>query len=78
MNGLAQHENKQLSRLYQSDKDAADAVMWLRKNQDKFQMEVIEPAFISVSVVKEYNGRPTPASIADAVEACITGYMPRV
>ncbi|KAL1705307.1 hypothetical protein EV121DRAFT_258668 [Schizophyllum commune] len=78
LNGLAQHENKQLSRLYQSDKDAADAVVWLRKNQDKFQMEVIEPAFISVSVVKEYNGRPTPASIADAVEACITGYMPRM
>ncbi|TRM70021.1 P-loop containing nucleoside triphosphate hydrolase protein [Schizophyllum amplum] len=77
LNGLAHHENMQLVKLKNMDRDAADSVVWLRQNRDKFRMEVVEPAFISLSVVKAYNGRPTPALIADAVDACLTGFMPR-
>ncbi|KAL1748730.1 hypothetical protein HDZ31DRAFT_28723 [Schizophyllum fasciatum] len=77
LQGLAQYENMQLVRLRQADRDAGEAVVWLRQHRDKFQMEVIEPAYISVSVVKEHNGRPTPPAIADAIEACVTGFMPR-
>ncbi|KAJ6450196.1 P-loop containing nucleoside triphosphate hydrolase protein [Mycena sanguinolenta] len=55
-------DSRKLNRLQQWDRDAADAVRWLRANRDKFRMEVFEPAVLSVAV-------PNPA-FAAGVERC--------
>ncbi|KAF7374118.1 Structural maintenance of chromosomes protein 5 [Mycena sanguinolenta] len=55
-------ESRKLNNLAQWDRDAADAVRWLRANKDKFRTEVFEPPVLSVTV-------PNPA-FAAAVERC--------
>ncbi|KAJ6450163.1 hypothetical protein C8R45DRAFT_883718 [Mycena sanguinolenta] len=55
-------ESRKLNNLAQWDRDAADAVRWLRSNKDKFRTEVFEPPVLSVTV-------PNPA-FAAAVERC--------
>ncbi|EJU06652.1 P-loop containing nucleoside triphosphate hydrolase protein [Dacryopinax primogenitus] len=51
-----------LRNLERFDKDCADAVRWLRTNLDKFEMEVVEPAIISLTVPDN--------KYLDAVESC--------
>lgn len=59
---LDDERHRKLENLRKEDRDCADAVAWLRNNQDKFKMEVFEPPMISCSVPdKRYTS---------AVEAC--------
>ncbi|KAL0950349.1 hypothetical protein HGRIS_010317 [Hohenbuehelia grisea] len=52
-------------RMFQNwDKDHFDALMWLRNNKDKFQMEVFEPPVICLTVPNK--------NFVDAVEACFS------
>ncbi|KAF7374162.1 Structural maintenance of chromosomes protein 5 [Mycena sanguinolenta] len=55
-------DSRKLNKLQQWDRDAADAVRWLRANRDKFRMEVFEPAVLSVTVPN--------SAFAAAVERC--------
>ncbi|KAJ7241060.1 P-loop containing nucleoside triphosphate hydrolase protein, partial [Mycena haematopus] len=57
-------ESRKLNNLLQWDRDAGDAVRWLRANKDKFRMEVFEPAVLSVTVPN--------AAFASAVERCFS------
>ncbi|KAK7023765.1 structural maintenance of chromosomes protein 5 [Favolaschia claudopus] len=43
-------EARKLGNLMQWNRDAGDAVHWLRANKDKFKMEVFEPPCLSVTV----------------------------
>lgn len=54
--------HRKLEELSRSDRDTADAVVWLRKNRSRFRMDVIEPAILSLSVPDH--------RYAAAVEAC--------
>ncbi|KZV88580.1 P-loop containing nucleoside triphosphate hydrolase protein [Exidia glandulosa HHB12029] len=56
-------EHQRLESLRKWDQDTAIAVDWLRKNKDKFQMEVFEPAILSARV--------RPGANVDQVEACM-------
>ncbi|KAL4076371.1 hypothetical protein J3A83DRAFT_2194372 [Scleroderma citrinum] len=59
---LDDERHRKLESLRKDDKDCADAVAWLRNNQDRFKMEVFEPPMISCNVPdKRYT---------NAVEAC--------
>lgn len=52
---------RKLQQFERWDRDHADAVRWLRANQNKFEKEVFEPPILSVSIPdKRY---------ADAVES---------
>ena len=53
---------QRLQALKKWDADAADAAEWLAKNQDKFKMEVFEPACLSLTVPDR--------QFSHAVEAC--------
>ncbi|KAI6127379.1 hypothetical protein EDD16DRAFT_283257 [Pisolithus croceorrhizus] len=61
---LDDERHRKLENLRQHDRDCADAVAWLRNNQEKFKMEVFEPPMICCSVP---DGRYT-----NAVEACFS------
>ena len=52
------------------DKSTAIVVRWLRQNQNRFQMEVMEPACLSVEV--------KDPDYANAVEAAFNGQQLRV
>ena len=41
---------RKLVELEKWDRDSADAVRWLRKNQDKFRMQVFEPPLLILNV----------------------------
>ncbi|KAJ2923676.1 hypothetical protein H1R20_g13419, partial [Candolleomyces eurysporus] len=43
-------DSKKLGLLRKWDPDTHDAVLWLRRNKDKFKMEVLEPPILSVTV----------------------------
>ncbi len=43
-----------LSRLPGGERDTCDAIRWIRENQDKFQLPILEPACISVTVQRGY------------------------
>ncbi|EGO27756.1 hypothetical protein SERLADRAFT_354935 [Serpula lacrymans var. lacrymans S7.9] len=59
---LDDEKHRKLQNLSKWDKDCADAVAWLRNNQNKFKMEVFEPPVICLTVPdKRYT---------NAVEAC--------
>lgn len=62
--------HRKLERLRAWDRDCAEAVEWLRGNKDRFRMEVIEPAALSVDV-KE-------SRFTAAVEAAFTGMQMKV
>ncbi|TDL30065.1 P-loop containing nucleoside triphosphate hydrolase protein [Rickenella mellea] len=65
LNDIANLDNvshRRLADLSKWNKDCAEIVHWLRKNQTRFRMPVIEPAVISLSV--------PDAQYCDAVEAC--------
>ncbi|KAF8651094.1 hypothetical protein AX16_004894 [Volvariella volvacea WC 439] len=55
-------ENVKLKNLEQIDRDTHDAVIWLRKNKDKFRMPILEPPILSVTVPNE--------RFADTIEGC--------
>ena len=59
---LDDERHRKLESLRKEDKDCADAVAWLRNNQDKFKMEVFEPPMLSCSVPDQ--------RYTSAVEAC--------
>jgi hypothetical protein len=43
-------EHQKLEKVRKWDKNIAEAVEWLRGNQDRFQMEVMEPPCMTVRV----------------------------
>ncbi|KAJ7821120.1 hypothetical protein B0H14DRAFT_2832211 [Mycena olivaceomarginata] len=55
-------ESRKLNNLFQWDRDAGDAVRWLRANKERFRMEVFEPPALSVTVPN--------VAFAAAVEKC--------
>ncbi|KAF8211899.1 hypothetical protein K438DRAFT_1957699 [Mycena galopus ATCC 62051] len=57
-------ESRKLNNLMQMDRDAGEAVRWLRENRDKFKMEVFEPPVLSVTVPNR--------AFAAAVERCFS------
>ncbi|RPD67470.1 P-loop containing nucleoside triphosphate hydrolase protein [Lentinus tigrinus ALCF2SS1-7] len=57
--------HQKLEMLRRFDPDCAEVVEWLRKNQNRFRMEIFEPAMLCVTV-------PNRAYV-DAVEACFGG-----
>ncbi|KAJ7183001.1 hypothetical protein C8R43DRAFT_1145589 [Mycena crocata] len=59
-----------LNNLGRWNRDAADAVQWLRANKDKFRMEVFEPPALSVSVSDQ--------SFALGVENCFNSAAMRM
>ncbi|KAJ7181755.1 P-loop containing nucleoside triphosphate hydrolase protein [Mycena crocata] len=59
-----------LNNLGRWDRDAADAVQWLRANKNKFRMEVFEPPALSVSVPDQ--------SFASGVENCFSSAAMRM
>lgn len=63
MRELDDINSRRLSELAKADRDAADVVQWLRQNRHRFQKEIIEPAYLSITV--------TDKKFATAVEACL-------
>ncbi|KAK7696074.1 hypothetical protein QCA50_000716 [Cerrena zonata] len=59
---LDDHNSRRLNALRKADKDAAEVVEWLRLNRNRFQKEIIEPPYLSVTVPER--------RFASAVEAC--------
>ena len=43
-----------LKRLPGGERDTCEAIRWIRENQDKFQLPVLEPACISVTAQRGY------------------------
>jgi len=64
MKNLEDERHRKLQNLGAWDRDMADAVVWLRNNQDKFKMEVFEPPMICCTVPDK--------RFINAVEACFT------
>jgi structural maintenance of chromosomes protein 5 len=62
--------HRRLQQLAQFDKDCADAILWLRANRSRFQMEVVEPAIVSLTVPNK--------NYVNAVEACFGSTQLRV
>ncbi|KAF9236197.1 P-loop containing nucleoside triphosphate hydrolase protein [Melanogaster broomeanus] len=62
LNRLDDERHRKLENLRSWDRDHADAVAWLRNNQNKFKMEVFEPPMISCSVPDK--------RFTNAVESC--------
>lgn len=56
---------RRLLELSKFDKDCADTIFWLRRNRHLFQMEIFEPAIVSLTVPDR--------RYASAVEACFSG-----
>lgn len=50
MQQLDTADSKKLGLLRTWDVDTHDAVLWLRRNRDKFKMPVLEPPILSCSV----------------------------
>jgi hypothetical protein len=61
LDGLDNESQRKLEAMHQWDKNTAEVVSWLRKNQGRFKRPVIEPAALSVSV--------TDSRFVPAVEA---------
>jgi structural maintenance of chromosomes protein 5 len=61
---------RKLQMLARWDKDCADTVEWLRKNQHRFKMEVFEPPAISLTVPDK--------RFVDHVEACFSANQLKV
>ena len=61
---------RKLVELEKWDRDSADAVRWLRKNQDKFRMQVFEPPLLILNV--------PDWRFTDAVEGCFNSNQIRV
>lgn len=61
---------RRLLELSKFDKDCADTIFWLRRNRHLFQMEIFEPAIVSLTVPDR--------RYASAVEACFSGSQLRV
>ncbi|KAF9226823.1 P-loop containing nucleoside triphosphate hydrolase protein [Gyrodon lividus] len=59
---LDDERHRKLENLRSWDRDHADAVVWLRNNQNRFKMEVFEPPMICCSVPDK--------RFTNAVEAC--------
>ncbi|KAG6331319.1 hypothetical protein ID866_7768 [Astraeus odoratus] len=47
---LDDERHRKLENLRKQDRDCADAVVWLRNNQDRFKMEVFEPPMVCCNV----------------------------
>lgn len=47
------------------DLDTHDAILWLRANKNKFQMEVFEPPFMCMTIKDR--------KFTNAIEACFSG-----
>ena len=62
--------HRKLEELKRRDQDTHDAVLWLRDNQKRFMMEVVEPPIVCMSVPDQ--------NYAGAVEACIRPNQLRV
>ena len=62
MQQLDSQSHQKLEALKRSDSDCGAVVEWLRRNQNRFRMEVFEPAVLCVTV-------PNRGYI-DAVESC--------
>ncbi|EEB98794.1 hypothetical protein MPER_01639, partial [Moniliophthora perniciosa FA553] len=58
-------DGRKMQNLFRWDKDVADVVVWLRQNQSKFKMGILEPAFLSLTVKDQ--------RYADAIESCMNG-----
>ncbi|KAA1477744.1 P-loop containing nucleoside triphosphate hydrolase protein [Dentipellis sp. KUC8613] len=64
MRQLDDAAHAKLEHLKRFNRDCAEVILWLRANRGRFQMEIIEPAFVSVTVPnKQY---------VNAVEACFS------
>ena len=50
MKQLEDLNSRRFNELAKADKDAAEVVQWLRKNRDRFQKDIIEPPYLSVTV----------------------------
>ena len=61
---------QKLQMMSKWDPDTHDAILWLRRNKDKFRMEVFEPPFMSLSVKDR--------RYANAIEACFSGNQLKV
>jgi hypothetical protein len=59
-----------LQNLLRWDKDCYDGILWLRKNQDQFRMQVFEPPIISLTVPDK--------NYIHAVEACFNSNQLKV
>ncbi|KIY64376.1 P-loop containing nucleoside triphosphate hydrolase protein [Cylindrobasidium torrendii FP15055 ss-10] len=62
INKLGDVDVRKMYNLKKYSQETADAVEWLRKNQDKFEKPIIEPAYLTVNV--------TDKNLASQVEAC--------
>lgn len=67
---LNDEAHRKLQNLRNSDRNCADVVEWLRQNQRKFKMEVMEPPILSVTV--------TDPRFTQAVENCFSGNQLKV
>jgi hypothetical protein len=63
-------DSQKLEKLGSFNKDAYDAVLWLRQNKDKFRMEIIEPPIISLTVPDK--------NFQYAVETCMSNVQLKV
>ena len=61
---------RRFAKLCLRDPDTAEAVKWVRLNQDRFEKEVIEPPCLSLHVPER--------QYANAIEACFERYPFRV
>jgi hypothetical protein len=63
-------DNQKLANLKKWSAETHDALVWIRKNQDKFRMPIMEPPCVSMTV--------TDKRYADAVESCFSGQQLQV
>lgn len=61
---------RKLVELQKADRDSADAVRWLRENQHRFKMQVMEPPMLALSVPDH--------RYSDAIESCLSWNQMRV
>ncbi|KAG7097539.1 hypothetical protein E1B28_004878 [Marasmius oreades] len=59
---LDSEDGRKLAHLRRWDSDCHDTVMWIRRNREKFKMDIIEPPYLSLTVKDQ--------RYAAAVEAC--------
>ncbi|KAI0677714.1 P-loop containing nucleoside triphosphate hydrolase protein [Trametes maxima] len=62
---LDNQTHQKLEQLKRFDRDCGDVVEWLRKNPNRFRMEIFEPALLCVTVPNR--------NFMDAVESCFGG-----
>lgn len=61
---------RKLQALGRWDRDTHDAILWLRKNRDKFKMEVFEPPIMVLTVPDR--------RFVNAVESCFNAAQLKV